>query len=347
MTKNIEQRYKDFVSNNFISYDVKQIEALKSIDEEWQKRKKINFFSKLKKYQGAYVYGSVGIGKTFILNLFLQNVSVGIKYHFNHLMINIHAYINNAKDKGTALDKYIRDISKRYKIIFLDELHIFNIVDALLIKKIFLLFQKYKIFILVSSNFHPGELYKDGLQRYDFIPFIKLIEENFKVLYLDQIRDYRRQMLNQSKTYFTPINYKTNYEFNKLFERFVDKGQIYIRKIQTKSRTIRFEKCTANIAYCKFKNLCVTNLGHEDYRNIAGAFSLIFIADVQQFTDSESDQCRRFISLIDMLYDKRCSVVLLAQYPINQLCLIKSLSKEFKRTASRLYEMTIINSDKK
>ena len=68
MTKNIEQRYKDFVSNNFISYDVKQIEALKSIDEEWQKRKKINFFSKLKKYQGAYVYGSVGIGKTFILN---------------------------------------------------------------------------------------------------------------------------------------------------------------------------------------------------------------------------------------------------------------------------------------
>ena len=119
MTKNIEQRYKDFVSNNFISYDVKQIEALKSIDGRVaKKKKKLIFFSKLKKYQGAYVYGSVGVGKTFILNLFLQNVSVGIKYHFNHLMINIHAYINNAKDKGTALDKYIRDISKRYKIIF-------------------------------------------------------------------------------------------------------------------------------------------------------------------------------------------------------------------------------------
>ena len=346
MAKNIEQCYKDFVSNNFISYDVKQIEVLKSIDEEWQKRKKINFFSKLKKYQGAYVYGSVGIGKTFILNLFLQNVSGGIKYHFNHLMINIHAYINNAKDKGTALDKYIRDISKRYKIIFLDELHIFNIVDALLIKKIFLLFQKYKIFILVSSNFHPSELYKDGLQRYDFIPFIQLIEENFRVLHLDQTQDYRRQMLNQSKTYFTPINPTTRLEFNKLFERFVDASQIHIRKIQTKSRVIRFEKCTSNIAYCTFKELCEANLAHEDYGNIARAFSLIFVDSIPQFTDSESDQCRRFISLIDMLYDERRSVVILAQFPINQLCQINKLSKEFERTASRLYEMTIITQKK-
>jgi len=346
MSKNIEQRYKDFVTNNFISYDVKQIEALKSIDAEWQQRKKINFFSKLKKYQGIYVYGSVGIGKTFILNLFLQNIAGSIKYHFNHLMINLHAYINNAEDKGTALDKYIRDISKKYRIVFLDELHIFNIVDALLIKKVFLLFKKYKIFILVSSNFHPSELYKDGLQRNDFVPFIKLVEENFRVLHLDQIQDYRRQMLNQSKTYFTPINQETRKEFNKLFERFVDSGQIHIRKIQTKSRAIRFEKCTANIAYCTFRELCETNLAHEDYSNIAKSFSLIFVDSVPQFTDSESDQCRRFISLIDMLYDQQCSVVILAQFPINKLCQISKLSKEFERTSSRLYEMTIITQKK-
>jgi len=346
MSKNIEQRYKDFVTNNFIAHDEKQIEALKSIDEEWHQRKKINFFSKLKKCQGIYVYGSVGIGKTLILNLFLQNISGGIKYHFNHLMINVHSYINISKDKGKALDKYIKDISKKNRIIFLDELHIFNIVDALLIKKIFLLFQKYKIFILVSSNFHPSELYKDGLQRNDFIPFIKLIEENYRVLHLDQMQDYRRLMLNQSKTYFTPINQETRKEFNKLFERFVDASQIHIRKIQTKSRAIRFEKCTSNIAYCTFKELCEANLAHEDYGNIARAFSLIFVDSIPQFTDSESDQCRRFISLIDMLYEEQRSVVILAQFPINQLCQINKLSKEFERTASRLYEMTIITQKK-
>ena len=347
MRKNIEQSYKDFVNNNFIAYDAKQIETLKSIDKEWQQRNKINFFSRINKYHGVYVYGSVGIGKTFILTLFVQNISRGIKYHFNHFMINIHVYISNAKNKGTALDNYIRDISKKYRIIFLDELHIFNIVDALLIKKIFLLFKKYKIFILVSSNFQPSELYQDGLQRNDFIPFIKLIEENFKILHLDQIQDYRRQMLNQSKTYFTPINHDTRLEFKKLFERFVDASQIHIRKIQTKSRTIRFEKCTTNIAYCTFNELCKTNLAHEDYSNIAKAFSLIFIDSVPQFTESELDQCRRFINLIDMLYDQQCSVVILAQFPINQLCQINKLSKEFERTASRLYEMTIISQKKK
>ena len=184
------------------------------------------------------------------------------------------------------------------------------------------------------------------MQRNDFIPFIKLIEENYRVLHLDQMQDYRRLMLNQSKTYFTPINQETRKEFNKLFERFVDPSQIHIRKIQTKSRAIRFEKCTSNIAYCTFKELCEANLAHEDYGNIARAFSLIFVDSIPQFTDSESDQCRRFISLIDMLYDEQRSVVILAQFPINQLCQINKLSKEFERTASRLYEMTIITQKK-
>ena len=347
MNDTVEQSYNNFVANNLITRDKKQVELLKIINKTWQQSKKIYFFSKIKKYQGIYVHGSVGIGKTFILNLFIQYIKGGKKYHFNHFMINLHAFIhNNNKKKDLVLESYIKDIAEKYNVIFIDEMHIFNIVDALLIKKIFILFQKYKIFILISSNFAPNELYKDGLQRNDFIPFIDFIETNFKVLHLEKIQDYRRKMLNQSKTYFTPINDKTSHEFNKLFERFVDIGQLYIRKIQTKSRAIRFEKCTANIAYCKFKELCITNLGHEDYHNIANAFSLIFIADVPQFTDLVSDLCRRFISLIDMLYDQQCSVVLLAQYPINQLCLIKNLNKEFERTASRLYEMTIINFKK-
>ena len=346
MKKDIKEFYNELVANKFIVSNSRQVNAIENISLILQQNNKKSFFSN-KKIQGIYVWGSTGIGKTFILNLFITNVLNRKKYHFNHFMINLHAFIhNNNNKKDSTLESYIQGIAKKYKVIFIDEMHIFKIVDALLIKKIFILFQKYKIFILISSNFIPNELYKDGLQRNDFLPFIEFIETNFKVLHLEQIQDYRRIMLNQSKTYFTPVNDKTSHEFKKLFERFVDIGQIYIRKIQTKSRTIRFEKCTANIAYCKFNDLCATNLGHEDYRNIASAFSLIFIADVPQFTDLVSDQCRRFISLIDMLYDQQCSVVLLAQYPINQLCLIKSLNKEFERTASRLYEMTIIDFKK-
>ena len=154
-------------------------------------------------------------------------------------------------------------------------------------------------------------------------------------------------MLNQSKTYFTPINDKTIGEFNKLFDRFAHQSEIHIRKIKTKSRTIRFERCTTNIAYCEFRELCMVNLGHEDYKNISESFSILFISNVPIFSESNSDQCRRFISLIDMLYENKCSVIMLAEKPINLLCSMPKLKNEFARTASRLYEMTIISLEKK
>ena len=345
MNNNINKIYNDFVSNNFINFDQRQVELLQEITTTWKENAKINFFLKNKKFNGIYVYGSVGIGKTFIINLFIKNIKESKKIHFNHFMINLHAFINNNK-KESSLEVYIKNYSKNFKVLFIDELHIFNIVDALLIKKIFLFFEKYKIFILISSNFKPNALYLDGLQRTDFVPFVTFLEKNFKVIHLQNIKDYRRQMLNQSKTYFTPINEETSNEFTKLFNRFADQSEIHIRKIQTKSRIIRFEKSTSNIVFCSFKELCEVNLAHEDYYNIAKAFKLLFIDSVPCLTEEESDKCRRFISLVDMLYDQGCSVVILAEKPINELCKIKNLDKEFKRTASRLYEMTIINPNK-
>ena len=345
MNKELANKYNDFVNSNLIKYDQKQFDLLQSLGKVWEQYKKINFFNKQRKKYGVYINGSVGIGKTFILKLFIQQKLKGKNIHFNHFMINLHAFINNQKNnKEKSLEIYIKQISREYDLIFIDELHIFNIVDALLIKNVFVLFKKYKIFILTSSNFEPDDLYKNGLQRNDFLPFIEFVKENFAVFSINQIQDYRRKMLNQSKTYFTPINKNTTNEFNNLFDRFVDKGQIHVRQIKTNSRIIRFDKSTSNITYCQFKTLCESNLAHEDYLNISKAFSLIFISNIPQFTNSESDQCRRFISLIDMLYENKCSVVILAEKPINQLCLIKNLNKEFERTASRLYEMTIIDS---
>ena len=115
-------------------------------------------------------------------------------------------------------------------------MHIFNIVDALIIKKIFFFLKKYKIFLIISSNFHPNELYKDGLQRTDFLPFIELIKKNFSIIDMNISTDYRRETLNQSKTYFTPINDETTEEFNKLFNRFVDDS--HLTKIKVKSKIV-------------------------------------------------------------------------------------------------------------
>jgi len=342
MNFTVLDQYNSFVENHFINKDSQQIDVLQKIYNAWSNNKHKNYFFKQKKIQGVYVYGPVGTGKTFLLNLFYQNTKVGKKIHFNHLMNDVHNTINIIKHRDEKLENYVKQLSKKMKIFFIDELHIFNIVDALIVKKLFILFDKYKIFLLVSSNFHPQNLYSDGLQRSDFIPFIDLILSNFELIQLDSSKDYRRLALNQLKTYFTPVNKETKEEFNKLFEKFVDTSLLDTQKIKTNSRVIVFDNCSANVALCSFDSLCSVNLAHEDYKNIASRFSLLFIENIPEFTDELSDKCRRFISLIDMLYEQNCSTVLLAEAPITSLCKIKKLVKEFERTSSRLYEMTII-----
>ncbi len=345
MTNIIEKKYDEFVDYNFIIDDIEQRRVIKKIYTVWKKTKKLNFFfnfnSNKNNKSGIYLHGGVGIGKTFILNIFIRCFKKTKKYHYNSFMSNLHNYINNSKEKN-IIENYIKNLSKNYKIIFIDELHIFNIVDALLIKKIFLLFKKYKIFILVSSNFLPKNLYKDGLQRNDFIPFIEFLNNNLEIIYFEHNKDYRRQMLNQSKTYFTPINSITISEFNKLFNKLVDIDSIHKKTIHVKSREIVFEKCTSNIVYCSFEELCCNNLGYNDYKKIGEEFNLVFIENVPQFHSLNVNECRRFISLIDTLYDQNRSVVILAAFPIKKLCTIEKLSKEFDRISSRLYEMTLI-----
>jgi len=342
MTFTVIDQYKSFVENNFIKSSDEQISVLRKLNSSWQLSQKNNFFLTNKVVDGVYLYGKVGTGKTFLLNLFYQNSKIGKKIHFNNLMIEIHQTIKASENKDQAIENYVIKIKKKFKLLFIDEMHIFNIVDALIIKKIFHFFSKYKIFVIISSNFKPDNLYKNGLQRNDFLPFIDFINEKFSIININIDTDYRRQTLNQSKTYFTPINEETIKEFNNLFNRFVDGSHLTNIRIRTNSRELIFQNCSSNILMTEFNRLCKENLSSEDYNNIAKKFKLIFLENVPDFNDQNKDSCRRFISLIDMLYENNCSIVILASKPITSLSNIKSLNEEFKRTASRLYQMTIV-----
>ena len=202
-------------------------------------------------------------------------------------MLDIHKAVENSQNKDEAIENYTKNLGKEFKILFIDEMHIFNIVDALIIKKIFFFLSKYKIFLIISSNFPPDELYKNGLQRNDFLSFIDLIKNNYEVININITTDYRRETLNQSKTYFTPINKETIEEFNKHFSRFVDDSHLTTVKVQSNSRKIVFNKCSSNILMTDFKKICEENLSHQDYNNIAKTFNLIFLNNVPELNDEK------------------------------------------------------------
>ena len=262
MSFNVIDQYESFVSNSFIKRDSNQIKLLKQVYSSWNNFNENSFFFKNNKKHGVYVHGSVGTGKTFLLKLICQFTKVGKKIHFNHLMNEIHDSININNNKEKKLEKYIKNLILKINILFIDELHIYNIVDALLVNKIFKLFARYKIFVIISSNFHPNELYKDGLQRNDFLPFINYLIDDFKVIEIENKTDYRRLTLNQSKTYFTPINKDTREEFKILFERLVDITSIISKTIKTKSRSLLIESCSANVALCSFDLLKISDYFH-------------------------------------------------------------------------------------
>ena len=133
---NVIDQYNSFVENNFIKKNVDQIEFLKQANNVWSSFSKTKLFFKDKIFEGIYLYGQVGTGKTFLLNLFYQNSKIGKKIHFNNLMNEIHDQVKNSDNKELAIENYVKNLSRDFKIIFIDELHIFNIVDALIIKKI-------------------------------------------------------------------------------------------------------------------------------------------------------------------------------------------------------------------
>ena len=182
MTFSVLDHYNGFVLNNFIKKDISQTDLLNKISLTWSQYNKSNLFFSKKEKKGIYVYGPVGTGKTFLLSLFSQYSKVGKKIHFNNLMSRIHDNINSNENKSKKIELFIKKFCKDIKILFIDELHIFNIVDALLIKKIFHILEENNIFVMTSSNFQPNDLYKNGLQRADFLPFIQHIKESYDVL---------------------------------------------------------------------------------------------------------------------------------------------------------------------
>ena len=322
----IIDKLKDFYSNNFNQNFLKK------------------FFKKEKNKLGFYLVGDVGVGKTMILNFFFNTLKEKkLRLHFNEFMIKFHNYIFENKDKENGIKNFVKDLSKKTEIIYFDEFQVTNIVDAMILGRLFEKIFEENIKVIFSSNILIKDLYKDGLQRDQFIPFIKILENYCfqKELLIDE--DYRSSKNVNLERFLSPIDKSTNFILNKYFRKVTKNKEKTIKILEIKGRQIRLENFYDGVIKFTFDELFNKNLGSEDYIAIADISDFIFIINLPKFDQNNSNQQQRFITFIDIIYEKRIPLMITSEENLDFLRSSNNLSEPFKRTISRLHELTSKN----
>jgi cell division protein ZapE len=347
---NLETAFIKYCKENKFLENKKQLHTIVLLGKFYENNKSgfFNLFKKLlskSKKKAFYLTGDVGVGKTMILDFFYNHINIPKKrFHFNEFMINFHdfrhEYEKNKKDN--SIEIFVKELKKQTNLIYLDEFQVTNIVDAMILGKLFEIIIRENIIIIITSNTKIEDLYKDGLQREQFLPFISLINE-FSIkhdLVIDHITDYRKIGVTKLKRYLFPLIEETNFQINQLFRKLTKNKKISNKKILVKGRVVTIENYYEGVAKFKFSDLCEKNLGGEDYIGIAEHCDFVFIENVPQFDDENKNVQQRFITLIDIFYEKRIPLLISSNFQLHELTSSLDLSKPFKRTISRIYELT-------
>ena len=349
MVGNLEKDFKKYCDNNNLETNNNQIAAIKKLENFANNNFKsffLNFFSTKYKQKGFYLFGDVGVGKTMILNFFFDKLKVKkLRKHFNEFMISFHdfAHVQSNKKEDNIISLFVKDLKNKATLIYFDEFQVTNIVDAMILGKLCDQIFKEDIKIIFTSNTKISELYKDGLQRDQFKPFIQIMQKKSIEYELIIEDDYRKNKENEKQRYFYPLNQETNFKINK-FSRIITKNKKLSSKVlNIKGRNFEIKNFYDGISKFHFDELCNQNLGGEDYLKIAESSEFIIIENVPEFNDINSNQQQRFITLIDVIYDKDRAIAVTAEQSLEKLSSSKSLEKPFKRTISRLFELTSKN----
>ncbi len=349
MPNNLEEKFNLYCNSDNLEINQSQVLVIKRLHDYY----KINFrsfisnlFLKENLKKSFYLYGGVGVGKTMIMNFFYNQVNVKkTRLHFNEFMLNFHNFVHERKDEKeqNIISLFVRNLKLKVSLIYFDEFQVTNIVDAMILGKLFEEIFKENIKIILTSNIKISDLYKDGLQRDQFKPFIKIMEERSFEYELKIEDDYRKSKENQKQRYFFPLNKETNFKINKFFRTITRDKKKLNQVINIKGRDFEIKRYYERISRFDFKELCDQNLGGEDYLEIAKISNFIVIENIPQFNDINSNQQQRFITLIDIIYDKNIPIAVTANQNLDQFSSSKSLEKQFKRTISRLYELTSVD----
>ena len=349
MSENLIEKFYFLCKSKNLEINKNQVAVVEKLFEFHNKNLKsffFNFFQNKNFKKSFYLYGGVGVGKTMILDFFFDLIRIKKqRLHFNEFMLNFHDFAHKEKNKidENIINIFVKNLKSKVSLIYFDEFQVTNIVDAMILGKLFEQIFKQNIKMIITSNTKIADLYMDGLQRDQFIPFIKIMEERsieHELLIKD---DYRKTKENQKHRFFFPLNQETNFSVNKFF-RIITKGKKKLPKaLKIKGRNFIIQNFYEGISKFNFNELCDQNLGAEDYLEIAKYSKFILIEKIPQFSDLNSDQQQRFITLLDIIYDKDIPIAVTASINLDQFTSSRSLEKPFKRTISRLYELTSKN----
>ena len=278
-----------------------------------------------------------------ILNFFFNKLEEKkLRLHFNEFMIKFHDFVFDYKNKDEAINLFVKDLRREANLLYFDEFQVTNIVDAMILGKLFKKIFEEKIKVIFSSNILINDLYKDGLQRDQFLPFIEVLKNNSYEKELKIEDDYRINKNKNLDRFLSPINQSTNFIFNKFFRKITKNKKEIIKTLEIKGRKLEIKNFYEGVAKFDFNELCDRNLGSEDYINIANICNFMFIKNLPNFNENNSNQQQRFITLIDIVYEKKIPLMITSEVNLETLESSKSISVSFKRTISRLHELTSI-----
>ena len=347
---NLNNLFQNFCKKNNLeinTYQLTIIDELKNYyNLNFNKSFLNKFFTKKNSKPAFYLQGGVGVGKTMILNFFFDLIEEKkLRKHFNEFMLNFHDFAHERKEKNeeNIINLFVKDLKLKTKLIYFDEFQVTNIVDAMILGKLFKKIFDEKIKVVFSSNIDIDELYKDGLQRDQFIPFLKILKKNClqkKLLIKD---DYRSNNNMNLERFISPINESNFFKFNKFFRKITKNKKKSLKIFDVKGRKLSIENFYEGVMKFEFADLCDKNLGSEDYIMISNNCNFIFIENLPNFDDNNSNQQQRFITLIDIIYEKKIPLMITSKVNLDLIKSSKSLIDPFKRTISRLYELTSID----